>query len=101
MQRFVLPAPGEGPDRAAREAGYFNLIQIGRMSDGTIVRSVVKGDRDPGYGSTSKMIAECAVCLAKDDLSSSGGVLTPATAMGRQLHERLQENAGVTFALDD
>jgi short subunit dehydrogenase-like uncharacterized protein len=101
MQRFILPAPGEGPDRAAREAGYFNLIQIGRMPDGTIARSVVKGDRDPGYGSTCKMIAECAVCLAKDDLSSTGGVLTPATAMGRQLHQRLQENAGVTFALDD
>jgi short subunit dehydrogenase-like uncharacterized protein len=101
MQRFILPAPGEGPDRAARETGYFNLIQIGRMPDGTIARSVVKGDRDPGYGSTCKMIAECAVCLAKDDLSSTGGVLTPATAMGRHLHQRLQENAGVTFALDD
>lgn len=101
MQRFILPAPGEGPDRAAREAGYFNLIQIGRLPDGTFVRSVVKGDRDPGYGSTSKMIAECAVCLARDDLSPSGGVLTPATAMARQLHKRLEENAGVTFTLGD
>jgi short subunit dehydrogenase-like uncharacterized protein len=101
MQRFVLPEPGEGPNQAAREAGYFNLIQFGKLPDGLIVRSVVKGDRDPGYGSTSKMITECAVCLAKDELDPAGGVLTPATAMGRQLSVRLQEHAGVTFELAD
>jgi short subunit dehydrogenase-like uncharacterized protein len=101
MQRFVLPAPGEGPDRAAREAGYFNLLQIGTLPDGTVVRGRVTGDRDPGYGSTSKMIAECAVCLAKDDLPSVGGMLTPATAMGQPLCDRLQKNAGLTFELLD
>jgi short subunit dehydrogenase-like uncharacterized protein len=97
MQRFILPKPGDGPDRAAREAGYFNLLQLGTLPDGTIVRARIKGDRDPGYGSTSKMISECAVCLALDDLSSRGGVLTPATAMGRPLYKRLQDNAGLTF----
>ncbi len=101
MQRFILPAPGEGPDRAAREAGYFNLLQIGTLPDGTVVRGRVTGDRDPGYGSTSKMIAECAVCLARDDLPSAGGVLTPATAMGQPLCDRLQKNAGLTFELLD
>ena len=101
MQRFILPEPGDGPDHEAREAGYFNLLQIGTLPDGTIIRARVKGDRDPGYGSTSKMIAECAVCLALDNLSSHGGVLTPATAMGRPLHERLQKNAGLTFELAD
>ena len=101
LQRFVLPAPGEGPDRAAREAGYFNLLLVGTLSDGTVVRARVKGDRDPGYGSTSKMIAECAVSLALDDLTSPGGLLTPSTAMGRHLYDRLVENAGLTFELLD
>lgn len=101
MQRLILPEPGEGPDLDARESGYFNLIQIGTMSDGTVVRARVKGDRDPGYGSTSKMIAECAASLALDDLSSPGGVLTPATAMGRPLCDRLQKNAGVTFEISE
>jgi len=59
----------------------------------------VRGDRDPGYGSTSKMLAESAVCLAQDLLTSPGGVLTPASAMGEALLARLTENAGVSFDL--
>ena len=101
MQRFILPKPGDGPDHEAREAGYFNLIQVGTLADGAVLNARVKGDRDPGYGSTSKMIAECAVCLALDDLSSPGGVRTPATAMGRPLYARLEKNAGLTFELID
>ena len=54
---------------------------------------------DPGYGSTSKMLAECAVCLAKDNLDELGGVLTPSVAMGDFLLERLQNFAGITFKL--
>ena len=60
----------------------------------------MRGDKDPGYGSTSKMIAESAVCLALDPLTSSGGVLTPASAMGELLIQRLHERAGVTFELE-
>jgi short subunit dehydrogenase-like uncharacterized protein len=101
LERFILPAPGEGPDREQRESGFFALRQFGEMPDGTIIRSRITGDRDPGYGSTSKMLAESGVCLAMDDLPSDGGVLTPATAMGDALLARLQQNAGLTFEIVD
>ena len=61
--------------------------------------AIVTGDRDPGYGATSKMIAESAVCLAKDELDTPTGVLTPAVAMGQRLIDRLQQNAGMSFTL--
>jgi len=101
LQRFVLPKPGTGPDRAAREAGFFKLEQIGRLPDGKLMHAVISGDRDPGYGSTSKMLAECAACLALDKLSSDGGVMTPVAAMAEPLIERLQRNAGLTFEVRD
>ena len=68
---------------------------VGRLSDGTFLRQTVTGDRDPGYGSTSKMLAESAVCLAKDNLNDSAGCLTPSIAMGDALLDRLQQNAGL------
>lgn len=101
LQRFVLPKPGSGPDRAAREAGFFKLEQIGCLANGTQLRTSISGDRDPGYGSTSKMLAECAACLALDELDSEGGVLTPAVAMAEPLLDRLQRNAGLSFELRD
>jgi short subunit dehydrogenase-like uncharacterized protein len=99
LERFVLPRPGTGPDRQAREKGFFKLEQFGRLADGRRITSRITGDRDPGYGSTSKMLAESAVCLALDDLDSGGGVLTPATAMAAPLIERLTKNAGLTFEI--
>ena len=101
LERFVLPKPGTGPDADAREKGFFILEQIGNLADGRQIRSRITGDRDPGYGSTSKMLAESAVCLALDDLDSAGGVLTPAAAMAASLIERLTENAGLTFDIRD
>ncbi|MBU2676106.1 MAG: saccharopine dehydrogenase NADP-binding domain-containing protein [Gammaproteobacteria bacterium] len=101
LQRFVLPEPGEGPDRKLQESGFFNLMQVGVLPDGTLLQSRITGDQDPGYGSTSKMLSECAVCLAKDELAVGGGVWTPASAMGGPLLERLQKNAGLTFELRD
>ena len=101
LRSFVLPKPGEGPDEKAREAGFFNLVQVGKLADGTVMRTRITGDRDPGYGSTSKMLAEAAVCLARDDLDSPGGVLTPATARGTPLLARLREHAGMTFDVVD
>ena len=101
LQTLIFPDPGEGPDRAQREAGFFNLIQIGKLPDGSVLRTRITGDRDPGYGSTSKMLSECAVCLAKDELDGNGGVLTPAAAMAEPLLERLQQNAGLGFELQD
>ena len=101
LQRFVLAKPGEGPDREMQESGFFNLMQVGELADGTIVHGKITGDRDPGYGSTSKMLSESAVCLAKDKLPDGGGVLTPASAMARPLLKRLREKAGLSFELLD
>ena len=95
----ILPKPGEGPSKEQREAGFFNLLLVGKLADGTLLRARVTGDRDPGYGSTSKMLSESAICLAKDDLTTAGGFWTPASAMADVLIGRLVENAGLTFDL--
>jgi len=99
LTRF-LPAPGEGPSEEAREKGFFDIALFG--SDGThSLRARVTGDRDPGYGSTAKMLGESAVCLAKDELTAAGGFWTPASAMGEPLLARLQANAGLSFTSAD
>ncbi|MEM6320083.1 MAG: saccharopine dehydrogenase NADP-binding domain-containing protein [Bacteroidota bacterium] len=95
----VMAKPGEGPNKKERETGFYNLLFIGTMPDGAIVKAKVTGDRDPGYGSTSKMLAESAICLAIDELPAEGGVLTPAVAMGDALLKRLEDNAGLKFKL--
>ncbi len=93
-----LPEPGEGPNKAAREAGFYNLKFFTILQDDSVVVGKVTGDMDPGYGSTSKMLAESAICLAKDSLPDIGGLLTPSVAMGDALLQRLQDNAGLTFS---
>lgn len=95
-----LPQPGEGPSRAKREAGYFDLRLRAASAQGHVLRGRVLGDRDPGYGATSKMLGESAVCLAQDELAVEGGLWTPASAMGSALLARLP-GAGVRFDLDD
>lgn len=99
--KHYMPKPGEGPSKKERENGYFNLDFYGIMPDGAVVKAKVKGDRDPGYGSTSKMLAECAVCLAKDEAVAPEqfGVLTPATALGDALLARLTNFAGLSFVI--
>lgn len=92
-----LPASGTGPDKSQRESGFFKLLLFGRTAKGDTLQVSVKGDRDPGYGSTCKMIAESAICLARDDLSVGGGIWTPASAMAEPLIKRLRSNAGVQF----
>lgn len=94
-----LPNPGNGPSKKQRENGYYKIVLRGESADGKVLKVQVYGDRDPGYGSTSKMLAECAVCLAKDSLPDTYGVLTPHTAMGEALLERLGLNAGVSFSV--
>jgi short subunit dehydrogenase-like uncharacterized protein len=94
------PKPGEGPTKAEREAGFFDILFVGIAKDGRKVKASVQGDRDPGYGSTSKMLAEAAVCLVKDAPDVAGGVWTPGAAMGRKLIDRLQANAGLTFQVE-
>ena len=94
------PKPGEGPSRAEREAGFYDVLFLGQDTAGHTVRVGVKGDRDPGYGSTSKIIAEAAVCLLQDARGTTGGIWTPASAMGVALIARLQKNAGMQFAVE-
>lgn len=94
------PKPGEGPSREEREAGFYDLLFVGSNARGDMLRVGVKGDRDPGYGSTSKMISEAAVCLLQDARDTAGGIWTPASAMGARLITRLQKNAGLTFGVE-
>ena len=93
------PKPGEGPTKEQRDAGYFDLLFIGTSDDGRKVRVSVKGDKDPGYGSTSKMLAETAICLV-NSTETPGGIWTPGAALRGKLISRLQENAGVTFEVE-
>lgn len=93
------PKPGEGPSKEERESGFYDLVFLGVGPDGQRLAASVKGDKDPGYGSTSKMIAETALALAEDD-KVSGGVWTPGAALGLALANRLQERAGMTFAIE-
>ena len=92
-----LPQPGQGPSEHARAKGYFETRHVA-IGDGQTVRGLVGDRRDPGHGSTAVMLSEAAVCLALEgaQLSSEGGILTPATAMGMRLIERLRA-AGMTF----
>ncbi|MEH6609868.1 MAG: saccharopine dehydrogenase NADP-binding domain-containing protein [Halioglobus sp.] len=92
-----VPQPGEGPSREVREAGNYDVLFVGTTDDGQELRVAVKGDMDPGYGSTSKMIAESAVCLIQDCPEVPGGFYTSAPAMGERLIERLVQYAGLTF----
>jgi short subunit dehydrogenase-like uncharacterized protein len=94
------PKPGEGPSKAEREAGFYDIVFIGLAGDGRKVKVSVKGDRDPGYGSTSKMLAEAAICLVRETKEAPGGVWTPGALMGSKLVDRLGANAGLTFAVE-
>ena len=91
LERFAFPKPGEGPSREAIERGWFRVVLSGRTDGREVIGVDVKGRRDPGYGATACMLAESALCLALQgrELSSPGGILTPASAMGRALVERL------------
>lgn len=102
IRRFVLPQPGQGPGAAEREAGRYEIGLAGRSADGRRLAATVRGDRDPGYGSTSKLISEAARCLLQDvDRSMTpGGVWTPGAAMGLVLAQRLQARAGLAFEID-
>lgn len=95
------PKPGEGPSREVRESGFYDILFIGRTADGDEIRTAVRGDMDPGYGSTSRMIAESAVCLLQDCTDLPGGIYTPAPAMGFKLIERLTRYAGMTFTVEN
>jgi short subunit dehydrogenase-like uncharacterized protein len=94
------PKPGEGPSKEERENGSYDLLFVAIAPDGRQARASVKGDRDPGYGSTSKMMSECAICLLRDALDVPAGIWTPGAAMGHRLIKRLTDHAGLTFAVE-
>jgi short subunit dehydrogenase-like uncharacterized protein len=89
--------PGDGPTAEQREKAWFKVRFKGEASSGERVVTEVSGG-DPGYGETSKMLAESALCLAHDDVPQRGGQLTPAVAMGQALIDRLQR-AGIAFTV--
>jgi short subunit dehydrogenase-like uncharacterized protein len=101
LKTNLLPKPGEGPSPEAQNQGFYDLRFIGKTADGQVLKTQVKGDRDPGYGSTAKLITQASICLAKDlqDSSQPGGFWTPASLMGAHLLERLPKWAGLTFTV--
>jgi short subunit dehydrogenase-like uncharacterized protein len=101
LERFVLPKPGEGPSPEAQRKGFFDLRFLGTTADGRQIRTKVTGDRDPGYGSTGKMLGQAAACLALDvdKAATPGGFWTPATIFGDRLIQRLTAHSGLTFEL--
>lgn len=97
MEKF-LPKPGEGPSPAEQLSGGFDLVFLGTTSNGQKIRCRVTGDRDPGYGSTAKMLGQAAACLAQDVPEDiAGGFWTPASLLGDKLVARLRADAGLTF----
>jgi short subunit dehydrogenase-like uncharacterized protein len=96
-----MPKPGEGPTAEERETGWYDLVFVAEMADGSSVRVAVKGDRDPGYGSTSKILAEAGLALIDVPRETTpGGCWSPAAAMAPALLERLPAAAGLTFEVE-
>jgi short subunit dehydrogenase-like uncharacterized protein len=97
-----MPKPGEGPSQEEREKGFYDVLMIAEYPDGRTLRCAVKGDKDPGYGSTSRMLGESAMCLLRDvpREKTPGGCWTAAAAMGEALIKRLEAHAGVNFIVE-
>ena len=93
------PKPGEGPTPEERENGHYDVLFVGEMPGGEKLHYGVKGRYDPGYGSTSRMIAETGIALLS--CKTAGGVGTPGSFVGEALVKRLQDNAEITFAVED
>lgn len=103
MEKFILPKPGEGPSQDAQEKGFYDLRFYGKTDSGETIRVKVTGDQDPGYGSTAKMLAQAAACLAQDISKQSvpGDFWTPASIFGDKLINRLESYAGLTFEVTE
>jgi len=99
LKKYILPKQGQGPKVDPDDPGFYVLRLVGTALDGSVLTAIVKGDSDPGYGSTSKILSEAAICLAdyEHTLEAGGGCWTPASVMGDPLLKRLQNNAGLTF----
>ena len=93
------PKPGEGPSKEERENGFYNVLFVADGPNGETLHLGVKGKYDPGYGSTSRMIAE--TCMTLLECTAEGGVGTPGSFLGEALVGRLQEHAEIQFALEN
>lgn len=96
ISEYVFPDPGEGPTEEQVESGHFTVRILGQGTtvDGPFtVEAEFGADRDPGYGATARMLGESAMCLVQDDTDSplDGGVLTPVSAIGDPLVDRLRD----------
>jgi len=103
LERYVVPKPGEGPSQKAQDTGFYDLRFWGQTDDGKVLQAKVTGDRDPGYGSTAKMLGQAGICLAMDVSKSEriGGFWTPATVFNGKLLDRLVSHSGLTFEILD
>ncbi|MGQ8367284.1 saccharopine dehydrogenase family protein [Glaciecola sp. 1036] len=95
LEKYVLPKPGEGPSKKEQLKGMFDMRFYAELSNGENQVVQVTGDRDPGYGSTAKMLVQAALCIAKDIPKVKGGFWTPASAMAEPLTQRLEKHAGI------
>lgn len=91
------PKPGEGPDKNERENGFYDILFVGIDRDGKRVRASVYGKKDPGYGSTSMILAETAACLLQNRDQTKPGISLPGAMLGQKLVDQLQAHAGLTF----
>ncbi|WP_182405939.1 trans-acting enoyl reductase family protein [Psychrobacter sp. GP33] len=99
LSNHVLTKSGDGPSKSDQDNGYFDLRFFGKTANNETIKTKVTGNKDPGYGSTSQMLAQSALCLAQDITKDEvkGGFWTPASAMGNKLLTRLENNAGICF----
>ena len=95
------PKPGEGPSKEERETGFYDVLLVAEDNEGHVLKAAVKGDKDPGYGSTSKIISEAAIFLAEDHCKKAGGVYTAGAAFGTGIIPKLVERAGMTFDIEN
>ena len=92
------PKPGEGPSKEERETGFYDVLFVAESDGDETLHYGVKGKYDPGYGSTSRMLAETGMALLSCD--KPGGVGTPGHFLGEALVDRLQEHADMNFAVE-
>jgi len=95
------PKPGEGPSKEERETGFYDVLLVAEDSEGHVLKAAVKGDKDPGYGSTSKIISEAAIFLAEGYCKKAGGIYTAGAAFETGIIPKLVERAGMTFDLEN
>ncbi len=103
LSKHVLPKSGSGPSKEEQENGFFDIRLFGQTANQESIVTKVTGDKDPGYGSTSRMLSQAALCLAQDISKDEigGGFWTPASAMGDKLLTRLEKYAGLSFEVID